>query len=511
MKLTPASPKASRPIDHPRVLSLTEQRAPNSKIMVIPEYEALEDGVDSFWAIVQVFVHGRRINTTPREPDVPCERTMGNNHEPSATVCNVTLNDVSIEILPTTRSTIVEVLDPRTCKTRAVGSDSQYLVVAHIRLLPAVPQRPRTHLRQSSDELIEDLERQLGGISNEYIQVRVTYRHPAFLDGPTQAVETEWIDDADNVVRVQTAVQTTAVAAIKRHNSTSPWSSHASTLRRNPLFADMIAAHWGSEMACVVAQHIVQTRSLPPEAGRESPRASDSGTSPNAEGRQTEDGIKREEPGHTWNEDTVRPDSALSTSTAPPIPKRRSSLRKLIASPIGSHEHLAEGSQGRGSSFGADTRDWDVTRQNSSRGPAEATGATENTGCRSGRHLGRIRRVSSSLRRYSSQKGAVSPPPTTPSRNGGNTRCTGSPRPRPWAARCQSERHRTPRSWGWRGADEALVALTPVVADARNGSSGRDKRAGLMASPVGVAGRSSSVKTRRPKGKDKGWSWSSWW
>lgn len=57
--------------------------------------------------------------------------------------------------------------------------------MAHVRILSTVPhfQRIRGHVRQSSDDLIQDLERHLGSTSTEYLQVRMAYRHSGFPHG----------------------------------------------------------------------------------------------------------------------------------------------------------------------------------------------------------------------------------------------------------------------------------------------------------------------------------------
>ncbi|AEO66866.1 uncharacterized protein THITE_2088345 [Thermothielavioides terrestris NRRL 8126] len=106
------------------------------------------------------------------------------------------LHDVSVEILPSNKSTVVEVLDDGACdKSSKPGLilhlGSQLLLMAHIRFLPGFRCPPRTHTRQNSDDLIEDLERHLGGATTEYLQVRVTYRHSGFPQSYVQTGDQE--------------------------------------------------------------------------------------------------------------------------------------------------------------------------------------------------------------------------------------------------------------------------------------------------------------------------------
>lgn len=317
----------------------------------------------------------------------------------------------------------------------------------------------------------------------------------------------------DGIVSMQTSIQTTAVATIKRHNSSSPWSSHPGTSKPNPLFAKFIEIYWGAKTAQTVMQHILETCPVPPKGGRKSTRTSNPDASVSVEARQDER-RENQKPKTTVTEETVRPDSATSTSTAPAVPRRRTSLRRLLGSPLGHRGQLPEDDTDRESnvSFGGSTLCG--SQQPLARDTTDQPRATEATGSWRSRHLSRIRRVSPTLRTSSSTTGGlVSPPPSTPVQNETNntTASIGAPSARS-PFRAQTARERTPRGWGLRGSDEALVALTPVVADARNeGSSGQARRTGAVAvTPTRAAGRTSSVKTRRPKEREKGWSWA-WW
>lgn len=137
-------------------------------------------------------------------------------------------------------------------------------MLAHIRLLPTAPRdnsiRGR-HRRQSSDDLIEDLEYRLGSTKVKYLQVRIRYQHSGFS-------QRTWLPrntTMDSIVSLKTMVETTAVAAIKRQYRSSLWSPR-DVLHPNPLF-EIIASYWGTETTSGVIHRILSSRSLPSNRG----------------------------------------------------------------------------------------------------------------------------------------------------------------------------------------------------------------------------------------------------
>ncbi|KAK1782521.1 hypothetical protein QBC45DRAFT_318669, partial [Copromyces sp. CBS 386.78] len=137
---------------------------------------------------------------------------------------------------------------------------SRLLLLVHVRLLHTAPRcnsRSNRHRRQSSDDLIEDLEYHLGSTKLDYVRVRIRYQHSGFS-------QRTWLPrntTMDGIASLKTMVETTAVAAIKRQGSSSLWSPH-DVLQPNPLF-EIIASHWGVETTGDVIHRILSSRSLP--------------------------------------------------------------------------------------------------------------------------------------------------------------------------------------------------------------------------------------------------------
>jgi len=136
------------------------------------------------------------------------------------------------------------------------------LVLAHVRLKPMQSPLVQGHRKLDSDELIQDLEYQLGDTTTEYLNIQVSFRHSGFPEVDRQLC-------IAGVTRTQTKIETYAVAVIKRHNSSSPWSPPPAP-QTNPLSA-IIASNWGADAANDVMHRILGSRSAPRKAANASP------------------------------------------------------------------------------------------------------------------------------------------------------------------------------------------------------------------------------------------------
>ncbi|KAK3390916.1 hypothetical protein B0H63DRAFT_125996 [Podospora didyma] len=292
------------------------------RIIVTPENKALDDGCATLWAAVQLSTELCRTSAPDyvrRNTDYGWKSSHAKGPPRLDAFRYGCLYDVSVQVLPTTNSTIIEVLDDRACVRSSLYPGSRLLIVAHVRLLSVAPppRAARGHARQSSDDLIEDLEYHLGSTTTEYLQVRVTYRHSGFpqqQQGESRSLSSRPV--ADRVASVQTTIETTAIAVVKRHNSSSPWSPRPSP-QPNPLF-EIIASHWGAESASDIMHRILTSRSTPRKAA--TLRTTPSLTAP-ATSEERERG----------SEETVRP---APTRAAPPIPMRKTSLRQASFSSL---------------------------------------------------------------------------------------------------------------------------------------------------------------------------------
>ena len=210
--------------------------------------------------------------------------------------------------------------------------------MVHVRIPVAstIPSFARGHVRQSSDDLIRDLEHALGTTMIEYLQVRIAYRHSGF---PHQVesrgtIVTEHdkaaVTAADGIGSVQTTMETTACAVLKKQNTASLWSPRLPQPQNTPLF-EIIASHWGQASAREV-MHRVNNRTLSTTIMHRQQAAS----SPPSLGHHHIAQAYCLPASERISEETIRPIPAPHPRrAAPPIPKRQMSLHRVSVSQVG--------------------------------------------------------------------------------------------------------------------------------------------------------------------------------
>ncbi|KAL6881063.1 hypothetical protein J3F83DRAFT_720903 [Trichoderma novae-zelandiae] len=217
-------------------------------IRVISETAGISFGQQHLWAAVEV--SGRLSQAgdgTEREPEM---MACPDKDAVSKFGC---LYDLVVDILPTPQSSILQIIRQQEFPaTMSVGSSVLLLVhaVCQSRMASSFP-RQHKHLRQRSEELMEDLEMQLGNSFMPYMHVHVTYSHSAF---PCH-LASEGVEASS----LHTKLRTAAEATIKLHNALSPWSPHPGMAKGRLL--PFVRRHWGAQKASEVMQQMSEQRS----------------------------------------------------------------------------------------------------------------------------------------------------------------------------------------------------------------------------------------------------------
>jgi hypothetical protein len=192
-------------------------------------------------------------------------------------------------------------------ESKTLAACETHLVLAKIRLNKTRP--PSTHIRESSspDELIADLETDLGDRITSYLTVRLTYKHSGFLDHKLSARATE-----SSLCSQTTMLQSEATATIKRHNPHSVWSPRTSQtmvepVNVNPLIR-LIERHYSTDEAREAVHKLADDRVQIPPARRYGNRSQPT--------RSSEETVTKPAP----SELTARIDSAINLSLLPPHP-----------------------------------------------------------------------------------------------------------------------------------------------------------------------------------------------
>lgn len=177
------------------------------EVVVTPDTRVVDHGYHNFWVAVEI----------------------------TATKGKGCLCDIEVDIEPTApKSAILEVIKNFAAPTSISSSGSAILVLVNVELNLANYSRSRGHIRSSSDDLIEDLEDQLGSAQCEYLRVSLIYQHSAFAPGIR--------DSNRGVTRAQTKIRTVYTAAMNRHNSASLWSPPPTPAPNHRLLG-IIASH----------------------------------------------------------------------------------------------------------------------------------------------------------------------------------------------------------------------------------------------------------------------------
>ncbi|KAG6301472.1 hypothetical protein E4U09_005201 [Claviceps aff. purpurea] len=158
------------------------------------------------------------------------------------------LYDLTAEVHSTQDATVVEVIQEQSWPTTIYAGTSVLLIV-HLQLNTADNQGAWGHSRCRSEELMDELELQLGDVQTQLMSVKISYLHSAFpkINNPCST--------EDGLCHLESRMETTATAALVRNCSSSVWASRNRASTQSSLFPLMVQ-HWGDEKALEVQRRI---------------------------------------------------------------------------------------------------------------------------------------------------------------------------------------------------------------------------------------------------------------
>ncbi|TFB03770.1 hypothetical protein CCMA1212_004604, partial [Trichoderma ghanense] len=238
----PIPSKLTRPKESSFVLS--------PHIRVVSETVGTSFGQQHLWAAVEVT---GRLSRAGDGPELDPEMMAGLDKDTASKFGY--LYDVIVDILPTPQSSILQIIRQQDIQaTMFVGSS--VLLLVHVLCRSGVascPPRQYKHPRQRSEELMEDLEMQLGNSFMPFVNIHVTYSHSAF---PSHLASGEGVEMSS----LYTKLRTSAEATVKLHNALSPWSPHPVMAKGRLL--PLIRRHWGAQRASEVMRQMLEQRSV---------------------------------------------------------------------------------------------------------------------------------------------------------------------------------------------------------------------------------------------------------
>ncbi|KAK1641002.1 hypothetical protein BDP81DRAFT_390319 [Colletotrichum phormii] len=126
------------------------------------------------------------------------------------------IHSMDIQVVPLGNSCVLDTIRDDPIQT-TLGNGEKVLLLAQVHIKSSHSTKQPGHVRHRSDDLIDDLEYQLGDSNLEYIRVSVKYNHSAFFCQSRP-------DIIDNMIEGGTKLETFATAVIKQHDHRSPWS-----------------------------------------------------------------------------------------------------------------------------------------------------------------------------------------------------------------------------------------------------------------------------------------------
>ncbi|KAK7448999.1 hypothetical protein Landi51_06079 [Colletotrichum acutatum] len=207
--------------------TLGERNTSHSSVVLVPKIsitsgiKALDGSTANFWVAVEV--SGQLCQPLNGSPcpgifagDGPTSVSGVNNQSSTDPFRHGCIHSMDIQVVPLGNSCILETIRDDPIQT-TLGNGERVLLLAQVLIKSPRSTKQPGHVKHRSDELIDDLEYQLGDSNLEYIRVSVKYSHSAFFCQSRP-------DIIDNITEGGTKLETFATAVIKQHNHQSPWS-----------------------------------------------------------------------------------------------------------------------------------------------------------------------------------------------------------------------------------------------------------------------------------------------
>ncbi|KAI1436078.1 hypothetical protein GGR50DRAFT_693461 [Xylaria sp. CBS 124048] len=205
------------------------------RISITPEVEMSNNAISMAWVAIEISVQlSRPYHDTARHPYV--DESLVTSPPRAGSVSRFGyIYDLQVDVLPVPQTVIIQVLQDNNKKSLSLGSTM--LVLARIQI-------DRRRLTQASkptapkpDELIADIEKQLGAALFKCLQVRLRYKHSGFaaLD---QAVPTAGTMD------YQTRLETT-VSGVIEQQALRPFLRSPRAGTDGASLFDIVASYWG--------------------------------------------------------------------------------------------------------------------------------------------------------------------------------------------------------------------------------------------------------------------------
>ncbi|KAI0457613.1 hypothetical protein F5B21DRAFT_512612 [Xylaria acuta] len=205
------------------------------RILITPAVQTSNNAISTVWATIEISVRlSRPYADTALDANLGDSSLLSNPLRVGSVSRFGYLYNLQVGVFPTSQSAIIEVIEDD--KKRILSLGSTVLVLAKIQIDCRRRQPDRAIVRKSN-ELIANLESELGLASIKYLQVCLQYHHSGFSTlNNVMAI--------DGTADYQTQLMTTATGVIDQQVLNSPLSPSHISASESSLF-DIVASYWG--------------------------------------------------------------------------------------------------------------------------------------------------------------------------------------------------------------------------------------------------------------------------
>ncbi|KAI0441534.1 hypothetical protein F4803DRAFT_413521 [Xylaria telfairii] len=202
------------------------------RISITPQVQTFNNGISTVWAAIEISVQLARPYTDTIPDANPDDSSLLSNPPRVGSVSRFGyLYNLQVDISPTSQTAIMEVIEGD--RKRILNLGSTILVLAKVRIDCRRQQQLDRAMVLKSNELIADLETELGLASIKYLRVGLHYHHSGFFASNSTT-------PTDGTMDCQTQLKTTATGVISQQVLNSPLSQ----FQGSSLF-DLVASYWG--------------------------------------------------------------------------------------------------------------------------------------------------------------------------------------------------------------------------------------------------------------------------
>ncbi|KAI0509339.1 hypothetical protein F5B22DRAFT_361154 [Xylaria bambusicola] len=223
-------------------------------ILITPEVITSNNGISTVWVAIEISCRiSLPLTSDKLAPQSNTSNLLSNPLRVGSVSRFGTIYNLQTDVIPLPQTAIVRVIKDNQKKSLSLGSST--LILAKIRT-DQRRRQPDGDIIRKSNELIANIENELGAASIAYVRVRLRYNHSGFHT-MNQSAQTHGTTDW------QTQLETTVTGIIKRQALSVPSRSSFFNESKSPLFR-LVASYWGPLRAREIFSHSSSSQTKSP-------------------------------------------------------------------------------------------------------------------------------------------------------------------------------------------------------------------------------------------------------